>query len=125
RPPPRRRGGRGAGGGAAPLAAGLGDRKQGRWPVTINARLQIEQGFAEPGDIVVPVDVTGTECPFAFPVLDQGDGGILALDPTGPVMVTRPEALATDLDGGSIAFNSDGTPVTLESCPPPLSYNLR
>jgi hypothetical protein len=114
-----------AGIGSEPLDAGLGNPKQGRWPVTINARLQIEQGFAEPGDIVVPVDVTGTECPFAFPVLDQGDGGILVQDPDGPVMVTRPEALALDLDGGSIAFNDDGSPVTLESCPPPLAYNLR
>jgi hypothetical protein len=79
---------------------------------------------------VVPVDYTGTECEFAFPVLPAGpDGGVLVAGPGGLFLVTRGTALAETLDGGldggSILVLADGTVPTIDSCPPPVSYNLR
>jgi hypothetical protein len=112
-----------------PLDAGLGDYRDGGWPLSINSRILIEKGFVEPGDIVVPVDYTGTECEFAFPVLPNEDGGVLVPGPGGVFLVTSLTALAETadggLDGGSILVLPDGTIPTIESCPPPVSYNLR
>jgi hypothetical protein len=109
-----------------PLDAGLGDPRDGGWPISINSRTLIEQGFVEAGDIVVPVDNTGTECPFAFPVLDAGPGGTLLVPgPGGVYLVTRKTALSADFDGGTELILSDGTMATIDSCPPPLSYNVR
>ena len=113
-----------------PLDAGLGDPRDGGWPLSINSRILAEQGYVEPGDIVVPVDYTGTECEFAFPVLPAGpDGGVLVPGPGGLFLVTRTTALADTLDGGldggNVLVLSDGTVPTIDSCPPPVSYNLR
>jgi hypothetical protein len=122
-----------------PLDAGLGDPRQGTWPLSINSRILAERGYVEPGDIVVPVDYTGTECEFAFPVLPAGpDGGVLVPGPGGLFLVTRGFAVAETLDGGlaqlpdggfvdggSILVLADGTVPTIDSCPPPVSYNLR
>ncbi len=110
-----------------PLDAGLGDPRNGIWPISINNRTLVDQGYVEAGDIIVPVDNTGTECVYAFPILDAGTGGRLLVDgPGGPFLVTRTTALATDLDGGSELVLSDGvTKPTIDSCPPPYSYNLR
>ena len=115
-----------------PLDAGLGDIHAGRWPLSINSRIVAERGFVEPGDIVVPVDYTGTECEFAFPVLPAGaDGGVIVSGPDGVVLVTRTTALADILDagagveGGNVLVLPDGTVPTIDSCPPPVSYNLR
>ncbi len=109
-----------------PLDAGLGDPRSGIWPISINSRTLVEQGYVEAGDIVVPVDDTGTECQYGFPVLDAGPGGsLLVPGPGGVYLVTRTTALAIDLDGGSVQILPDGTSPTLASCPPPISYNLR
>ncbi len=109
-----------------PLDAGLGDPRSGIWPISINSRTLVEQGYVEAGDIVVPVDNTGTECPYAFPVLDAGpDGSLLVPSPGGVFLVTRRTALANDFDAGTVLVLPDGTIPTLDSCPPPLSYNLR
>ena len=113
-----------------PLDAGLGNPSQGTWPLSINSRLLAERGYVEPGDVVVPVDYTGTECVFAFPVEAAGpDGGVLVPGPGGLFLQTRITALAETLDGGldggSILVLSDGTVPTVTSCPPPVSYNLR
>jgi len=109
-----------------PLDAGLGDPHDGGWPLSINSLVLVEQGFVEPGDIVVPVDYTGTECEFAFPVLGAAsDGGVLVPGPGGFFLVTRRTALALDLDGGTERVLSDGTIATIDSCPPPVAYNLR
>jgi len=109
-----------------PLDAGLGDPRDGGWPLSINSRVLAEQGFVEPGDIVVPVDYTGTECEFGFPVLAAGpDGGVLVPGPGGLFLVTRRTALAVELDGGTERVLSDGTIATIDSCPPPVAYNLR
>ena len=47
----------------------------------------------------------------------------------GLFLVTRQTALASSLDGGLDAGNvlvlSDGTVPTIESCPPPFSFNVR
>ena len=119
-----------AGIGQEPLDAGLGDPRDGRWPLSINSRVLAERGFVEPGDIVVPVDYTGTECAFAFPVLPAGpDGGVLVPGPGGLFLVTRKTALGETLDGGPDGGNelvlSDGTIATLDACPDPVAYNLR
>ena len=111
-----------------PLDAGLGNPSQGTWPLSINSRLLAERGYVEPGDIVVPVDYTGTECVFAFPMQAAGpDGGVLVPGPGGLFLETRTTALAETLDGGldggSILVLSDGTVPTITSCPPPVSYN--
>jgi hypothetical protein len=109
-----------------PLDAGLGDVHQGLWPLSINSRILAERGFVEAGDIVIPVDYTGTECEFAFPVLPAGeDGGVLVLAPDGVFLQTRQTALADILDGGNVLVLPDGTVPTIDSCPPPVSYNLR
>ena len=122
-----------AGIGQEPLDAGLGDYLDGGWPLSINSRILAEKGFVEPGDIVVPVDYTGTECEFAFPVLPAGpDGGVLVPGPGGFFLVTRRTALADVLDAGAdvtgpgnILVLPGGTIPTIDSCPPPVSYNLR
>jgi hypothetical protein len=109
-----------------PLDAGLGDPFDGGWPISINSRTLVEEGFVEAGDLVVPVDVTNTECAFAFPILDAGPGGtLLAPGQEGPILVTRRIALSEDFDGGTEFFFPDGTPATIDSCPPPSSYNIR
>ena len=122
-----------------PLDAGLGNPNAGVWPLSINSRILAEKGYVEPGDVVVPVDYTGTECVFAFPVQDGGlDGGVLFPLPGGLFLQTSTFALAETLDGGyaqlpdggftdggSILVLSDGTIPTISSCPPPVSYNLR
>jgi len=116
-----------------PLDAGLGDYLDGGWPLSINSRTLAEKGFVEAGDIVVPVDYTGTECEFAFPVLPAGtDGGVLVPGPGGFFLVTRRTALADVLDAGpdvtgpgNILVLPGGTIPTIDSCPPPVSYNLR
>jgi hypothetical protein len=113
-----------------PLDAGLGDPGQGIWPLSINSRILAEKGYVEPGDVVVPVDYTGTECVFAFPVQGGGlDGGVLFPLPGGLFLQTRTTALAETLDGGldggDILVLSDGTIPTVNSCPPPVSYNVR
>jgi len=113
-----------------PLDAGLGDPGQGIWPLSINSRILAEKGYVEPGDVVVPVDYTGTECVFAFPVQGGGlDGGVLFELPGGLFLQTRTTALAETLDGGldggDILVLNDGTIPTVNSCPPPVSYNLR
>ncbi len=112
-----------------PLDAGLGDPSDGGWPLSINSRVLAERGYVEPGDIVVPVDYTGTECQFAFPVLSSDDGGVLVPGPGGLFLVTRTTALAETLDGGldggDVLVLSDGTVPHIDSCPPPVSYNVR
>ncbi len=113
-----------------PLDAGLGDPSQGIWPLSINSRILAEKGYVEPGDVVVPVDYTGTECVFAFPVQDGGvDGGVLFEFPGGLFLQTRTTALAETLDGGldggDVLVLEDGTVPTINSCPPAVSYNLR
>lgn len=113
-----------------PLDAGLGNPGQGLWPLSINSRILAEKGYVEPGDVVVPVDYTGTECVFAFPVQDGGvDGGVLVEGPGGLFLQTRTTALAVTLDGGldggDVLVLSDGTIPTIASCPPPIAYNLR
>ncbi len=113
-----------------PLDAGLGNPGQGIWPLSINSRILAEKGYIEPGDVVVPVDYTGTECVFAFPVQGGGlDGGVLFEFPGGLFLQTRVTALAETLDGGldggDVLVLNDGTIPTVNSCPPPVSYNLR
>ena len=113
-----------------PLDAGLGDFLDGGWPLSINSRLVAQRGYVEAGDIVVPVDYTGTECEFAFPVRASGtDGGVLADGTNGIFLVTNRYALADTLDGGfdggSELVLPDGTRPTINNCPPPVSYNLR
>ncbi len=113
-----------------PLDAGLGNPGQGIWPLSINSRILAEKGYIEPGDVVVPVDYTGTECVFAFPVQGGGlDGGVLFEFPGGLFLQTRVTALAETLDGGldggDVLVLNDGTVPTVNSCPPPVSYNLR
>src|SRR5262249_12995455 len=57
------------------------------------------------------------------------DGGVLFEGPGGLFLQTRTTALAETLDGGldggDILVLSDGTIPTVNSCPPPVSYNLR
>jgi len=113
-----------------PLDAGLGDFRDGGWPLSINGRILAERGYVEAGDIIIPVDYTGTECTFGFPVIPSGaDGGVLADGTGGVFLVTRKTALAETLDGGldggSILVLSDGTVPTIDDCPPPIAYNLR
>ena len=109
-----------------PLDAGLGDPSDGGWPLSINSRTLVEEGFVEAGDIVVPVDSTSTECAFAFPILDAGPGGsLLVPGPNGLYLVTRKTALSEDFDAGTEFFFPDGTPATIDSCPPPSAYNIR
>jgi len=115
---------------AEPLDAGLGDPRNGRWPLSINSRTAVENGFVEEGDIVVPVDSTNTECQWAFPILAAApDGGLLVPGPGGAFLVTRTTALGTTLDGGLDGGNElvlpDGTTPTIESCPAPLAFNVR
>lgn len=116
-----------------PLDAGLGDLNTGLWPLSINSRVLAQQGFIEPGDLVIPVDYTGTECAFAFPVLPLGaDGGVLVAAPGGLFLQTRLTALSDVLDGpllpdggGNVLVLPDGTVPTVFSCPPAVAYNLR
>ncbi|HET9156337.1 MAG TPA: hypothetical protein VFN91_06695, partial [Myxococcaceae bacterium] len=122
-----------------PLDAGLGDFRDGGWPLSINGRILAGRGYVEAGDIIIPVDYTGTECTFAFPVIPSGaDGGVLADGTGGVFLVTRKTALAETLDGGlqelpdggladggSILVLSDGTIPTINDCPPPIAYTLR
>lgn len=113
-----------------PLDAGLGDPRDGGWPLSINSRTLVQAGYAEPGDLIVPVDSTGTECQYAFPVLPAGpDGGLLVPGDGGLFLVTRKTALGIQLDGGLDGGNelvlSDGTTPTIDSCPAPVAYNLR
>jgi hypothetical protein len=113
-----------------PLDAGLGDFLDGGWPLSINSRIVAQRGYVEEGDLVVPVDYTGTECEFAFPVRAAGsDGGLLADGTNGIFLVTRTRALANTLDGGldggDVLVLPDGTIPTINNCPPPVSYNLR
>ena len=113
-----------------PLDAGLGDFLDGGWPLSINSRIVVERGYVEAGDLVVPVDYTGTECEFAFPVVAAGtDGGLLADGTNGIFLVTRRTALADTLDGGldggNVLVLPDGTVPTIDNCPPPVAYNLR
>ncbi|HTS79415.1 MAG TPA: hypothetical protein VMH40_02345 [Myxococcaceae bacterium] len=113
-----------------PLDAGLGDVRDGGWPISINNRTLVQEGFAEAGDIIVPVDSTGTECPYGFPILATPDGGLLWDGPLGGLyLVSSKFGLAENLDGGIdggiVAALSDGTPATIDSCPDPYSYNLR
>jgi hypothetical protein len=109
-----------------PLDAGLGNPGGGTWPLSINSRTLVEQGFVEAGDIVVPVDITNTECAYAFPILDAGPGGsLLVPGPDGVFLVTRQVALSEDFDGGTELILPDGTSATIQSCPPPAAYNIR
>jgi hypothetical protein len=116
-----------------PLDAGLGDPNAGTWPLSINSRVLAEQGFIEPYDLVVPVDYTGTECAYAFPVLPlAADGGVLVARPGGLFLQTRTVALTDTLEGpmlpdggGNVLVLSDGTIPSIVNCPPPVAYNLR
>jgi hypothetical protein len=112
-----------------PLDAGLGDPRNGLWPLSINARILVEQGYVEPGDIVIPVDYTGTECEFAFPVQATADGGVLVPGAGGLFLRSDTRALADTLDGGldggSVLVLPDGTVPTIDSCPPPVTYTVR
>src|SRR5262249_29410947 len=109
-----------------PLDAGLGNPLEGVWPVSVNNRNTVEQ-FVVPGDILVPVDSTRTECLFAYPLLDNGvDGGVLFDEPGGPFLHTRAAPLAPTLnDGGVLVFSDGGIPTVATSCPPPFAYNIR
>jgi len=111
------------------LDAGLGDPLRdggGIWPVSINNRNAVQE-FVLPGDVLVPVDSTRTECLFAYPLLDNGvDGGVLFDEPGGPFLHTRAAPLATTLnDGGMLLFADGGIPTVATSCPPPFAYNIR
>ncbi|MGZ3444925.1 MAG: hypothetical protein ACXWLG_04970, partial [Myxococcaceae bacterium] len=114
-----------------PLDAGLGAPRDGVWPLSINSRTAVEKGYVQPGDIVVPVDGTNTECQYAFPILPGEDGGLLDLSAgAGAFLHTREQALASVidgglLDGGGVLVLSDGTTPTIASCPPMLSFNVR
>ena len=84
-----------------PLDAGLGDPRQRHLAPLHQQPHLVERGYVEPGDIVVPVDYTGTECEFAFPVLPAGpDGGVLVPGPGGLFLVTRTTALAVTSTAG-------------------------
>lgn len=109
-----------------PLDAGLGNPPGGIWPVSVNSRNAVEQ-YVLPGDILVPLDSTNTECLFAFPILGNGvDGGVLFDEPGGPFLHTRPAALGPTLDDGGILYFPDGgTPTVAADCPPPFAYNIR
>jgi hypothetical protein len=122
-----------------PLDAGLGDPQQGLWPLSINSRILVEQGYVEPGDVIVPVDYTGTECEFAFPVKATEDGGVLVAGSGGLNLQSSRYALAETLDGGltelpdggltdgggSVLVLVDGTVPIIANCPPPVTYTLR
>ena len=109
-----------------PLDAGLGNPPAGIWPVSVNNRNAVQQ-YAQPGDILVPVDSTNTECLFAFPILDNGvDGGVLFDEPGGPFLHTRQAALGPTLNDGGIYFFPDGgIPTVANDCPTAYAYNLR
>jgi hypothetical protein len=109
-----------------PLDAGLVDPNHGGWPVDING-VNLVQTFVEPGDIVVPVDSTGTECVYAFPILPSGqDGGVLLSDAGIAYIVTRAAPLAATLeDGGVFVLSDGGIPSLADNCPNPLAYNIR
>ena len=112
-----------------PLDAGLGDPSQGLWPLSINSRILVERGYVEPGDVIVPVDYTGTECEFAFPIQATEDGGVLVPGTGGLFLRSRDTALAETLDGGldggNVLVLSDGTVATIANCPPPVTYTVR
>jgi len=112
-----------------PLDAGLGDPQQGMWPLSINSRILVEQGYVEPGDVIVPVDYTGTECEFAFPIQEADGGGVLVPGAGGLFLRSRDTALAETLDGGldggNVLVLSDGTVPTIANCPPPVTYTIR
>jgi hypothetical protein len=109
-----------------PLDAGLADPNQGIWPVDVNG-VNLVQTFVEPGDLVVPVDSTGTECLYAFPILPDGqDGGVLLSDAGIAYIVTRAAPLASTLDGGGIFVLPDGgSPNLADNCPDPIAYSIR
>jgi len=112
-----------------PLDAGLGLPAAGIWPLTINSRVAVENGYVQPGDIVVPVDSTNTECQYAFPILPGEDGGVLDLN-GGAFLHTRMEALASVidgglLDGGGVLYFDNGTPVTIADCPSTIAFRVR
>ena len=109
-----------------PLDAGLGNPPAGIWPVSVNNRNAVQQ-YVQPGDILVPVDSTNTECLFAFPILDNGvDGGVLFDEPGGPFLHTRQAALGPTLNDGGIYFFPDGgIPTVANDCPTAYAYNLR
>lgn len=112
-----------------PLDAGLGNPRSGVWPLSINSRAAVENGYVQAGDLIVPVDGTNTECQYAFPIFPGPDGGLLDLE-GGAFLHTRVEALAGVLDGGltpgsSILFLAPGVPATIGDCPPMLSFNVR
>ncbi|HZJ55760.1 MAG TPA: hypothetical protein VFD38_16585, partial [Myxococcaceae bacterium] len=92
-------------------------------------RILVEQGYVEPGDVIIPVDYTGTECEFAFPIEATDDGGVLVPGPGGLFLESRTTALAETLDGGldggSVLVLSDGTVATIANCPPPVTYTIR
>jgi len=112
-----------------PLDAGLGDPSKGRWPLSINSRILVEQGYVEPGDVIIPVDYTGTECEFAFPIQATEDGGVLVPGPGALFLESRTTALAETLDGGldggNVLVLSDGTVASIANCPPPVTYTIR
>ena len=122
-----------------PLDAGLGNPQSGLWPLSINSRILVEQGYVEAGDLVIPVDYTGTECELAFPIRDAGpNGSVLVPGPGGLFLQSDLFALAETLDGGltllpdggftdggSILLLSDGTVPTIANCPPPVTYTVR
>jgi hypothetical protein len=109
-----------------PLDAGLEDPARGVWPVDING-VNLVQTFVEPGDIVVPVDSTGTECVYAFPILPgPGDGGVLLSDAGISYIMTRAAPLGPTLeDGGVFVFPDGGIPDLATSCPDPIAYTIR
>lgn len=109
-----------------PLDAGLGNAAQGIWPVDVNG-VNLVQTFVEPGDIVVPVDSTGTECLYAFPILTNGnDGGVLFTDAGIPYIVTRGAPLAFTVDdGGVLVLPDGGIPTLADNCPDPIAFNVR
>ncbi len=111
-----------------PLDAGLGAPRDGVWPLSINSRTAVEKGYVEPGDIVVPVDGTNTECQYGFPILPGEDGGLLDLRgsvPPYPRAGARQRHRWGLLDGGGVLVLSDGTIPTIGDCPPMLSFNVR
>jgi hypothetical protein len=110
------------------LDAGLGNPTApggGIWPISVNNRNAVE-AFVVPGDILVPVDSTNTECLFAFPLLDNGvDGGVLFDEPGGPFLHTREAALGPSLADGGVLVLDSGVATVTSGCPPPYSYNIR
>jgi hypothetical protein len=109
-----------------PLDAGLGDPANGIWPVSPNG-LNLIQIHVLPGDIVIPVDSTGTECLYAFPILGAAeDGGVLVSDAGIPSIVTWTAPLAPTLDdGGVLLYPDGGSPSVALNCPDPIAYNIR